>query len=81
MSQTLKSRISVIILITLLLSLMSTMCFAAKANATEPTKEEITTEPVEAKLNTKIYFEGKTYTFHNGRRNTRLWYSKYNSSK
>ena len=39
MSQTLKSRISVIILITLLLSLMSTMCFAAEANATEPTKE------------------------------------------
>lgn len=68
MSQTLKSRISVIILITLLLSLMSTMCFAAEANATEPTKEEITTEPVEAKLNTKIYFEGKTYTFHNGKR-------------
>ena len=47
MSQTLKSRISVIILITLLLSLMSTMCFAAEANATEPTKEEITTVPVE----------------------------------
>ena len=37
MSQTLKSRISVIILITLLLSLMSTMFFAAVSNATETT--------------------------------------------
>ena len=68
MSQTLKSRISVIILMALLLSLMSTMCFATEATVTEQTEEEITAEPVKAKLNTKIYFEGKTYTFSNGKR-------------
>lgn len=73
MSNTLKSRISVIILITLLLSLMSTMCFATEANVTETTKQEVTAEPVKARLNTKIYFEGKTYTFHDGRRVRRTY--------
>lgn len=68
MSQTLKSRIAVIILMALLLSLMSTMSFATKDDATEPIEEEITVEPVKAKLNTKVYFEGKTYTFSNGKR-------------
>lgn len=56
MSQTLKSRIAVIILMTLLLSLISTICCAAEA-----------TETIKAKLNTKIYFEGDTHLFHSGR--------------
>ena len=56
MSQTLKSRIAVIILMTLLLSLISTICCAAEA-----------TETIKAKLNTKIYFEGDTHQFHSGR--------------
>ena len=64
MSQTLKSRISVIILITLLVSLVSTMSFAATDTETKP--EE--TKQVEVKLNRKVYFEGDTYTFHNGNR-------------
>lgn len=58
MSQTLKSRIAVIILMTLLLSLISTICFTTKTQAAEK---------VEAKLNTKIYFEGNTYKFHSGK--------------
>lgn len=64
MSQTLKSRISVIILITLLVSLVSTMSFAATDTEVKP--EE--TKQVEVKLNRKVYFEGDTYTFHNGNR-------------
>lgn len=56
MSQTLKSRIAVIILMTLLLSLISTICCAAEA-----------TETIKAKLNTKISFQGDTHQFHSGR--------------
>lgn len=63
MSNTLKSKISVIILITLLLTtLASTMCFA-----TEATEPEETQEQVEVKLNRKVYFEGTTYKYHSGR--------------
>lgn len=58
MSQTLKSRVAVIILMTLLLSLISTICFSGETKAAEK---------VEAKLNTKIYFEGDTYKFHSGK--------------
>lgn len=64
MSNTLKSKISVIILITLLLTtLASTMCFATEA--TEPAEE--TQEQVEVKLNRKVYFTGSTYKYHSGK--------------
>lgn len=59
MNRMLKSKILGVALMTLLLftTLASTMCFAAEDKTV-----------VEPKLNTKIYFEGNTYTFHNGKR-------------
>ena len=50
MSQTLKSRISFIILLTLLLSLMSTMCFATEAT-TESEKNQTVVSTSDIKLN------------------------------
>lgn len=64
MSNTLKSRISVIILITLLVSLISTMSFAT----TDIDEELVQEEVVEVKLNRKVFFEGNTYTLYNGKR-------------
>lgn len=68
MEKNIISKVSIILIIALLLSLVSTVCLAANATMAEQTEEEITAEPVKAKLNTKIYFEGNTYTFHNGRK-------------
>lgn len=67
MSQTLKSRISVIILMALLLtSLAGTMCYATEASTPEDkTKTEQTV--AKAKLNTKVVFKGNTYKFYNGK--------------
>lgn len=65
MSQTLKSRISFIILLTLLLSLMSTMCFATEAT-TEPEKNQTVVSTSDIKLNKTITFAGDTYRFHTG---------------
>ena len=71
MSQTLKSRISVIILMALLLtSLAGTMCYAAEAGT--PTEE--TKQAVEVKLNRKVFFEGKTYWRMDGKGRTRKEY-------
>ena len=71
MSQTLKSRISVIILMALLLtSLAGTMCYAAEAST--PTEE--TKQAVEVKLNRKVFFEGKTYWRMDGKGRTRKEY-------
>lgn len=68
MSNTLKSRISVIILITLLVSLISTMSFAALDDNLELPEEPIQEEVVEVKLNRKVFFEGNTYKLSNGKR-------------
>lgn len=75
MSQTLKSRISVIILMALLLtSLAGTMCYATEASTPEDkTKTEQTV--AKAKLNTKVVFKGNTYKFHNGK-NVRKKYAE-----
>ena len=63
MSQTLKSRISVIILIAMLLtSLLGTMCYATEGEAEEETKPA-----VEVKLNRKVFFTGKTYWRKDGK--------------
>ena len=71
MSQTLKSRISVIILMALLLtSLAGTTCYAAEAST--PTEE--TKQAVEVKLNRKVFFEGKTYWRMDGKGRTRKEY-------
>ena len=71
MSQTLKSRISVIILMALLLtSLAGTMCYAAEAS----TSTEETKPAVEVKLNRKVFFEGKTYWNMKGKGKVRKEY-------
>lgn len=71
MSQTLKSRISVIILMALLLtSLAGTMCYAAEAS----TPTEGTKQAVEVKLNRKVFFTGKTYWRMDGKGKARREY-------
>lgn len=74
MSNTLKSRISVIILITLLVSLISTMSFATTDIDEELVQEEVVEveeaaeEVIEVKLNRKVFFEGNTYRLFDGKR-------------
>ena len=74
MSQTLKSRISVIILMALLLtSLVGTMCYATEAETPAETTTETTAKP-DVKLNRKVLFTGKTYWNMRGKGSARRTY-------